>query len=432
MISVTETPLPPAPLWLSIGHWCLVGLYVIVPIVVIGLAWRRKAWRNDLVATAVVGFAIGVGFVAAYAHLVGGSVTRLRPSEALLGGYLAISLLALIKLIDLAVRRLAWRPIEPIVRDRGSHARRSGRAVVTLLRAFALVLIAMPLLAAATMVYRPKVTPDLVPPADYEDVRFSASDGTEIAGWYLPSRTQATSAVLVVPGLGSGKADALPVALAMLDAGHNVLVIDPRAHGDSGGRLTSFGDRGRLDVRAARQWLGDERPEASQAVFGLGISMGGAALLSSQAPFDAVAVVDTFDDLGVLADDVIARQFAFIPPLRWSTQQSVPWLVSLHNGRSMAAFRPADYAAELWPTPLLVVHSRDDDLIPFAAGRRLYDVAAAPKQAHWPRGLSHQEVFADTDVLKEITTYFAKAARWQPVVQADFVQADFVQADFRR
>ena len=412
-------PLPPTPMWLAIGHGVLVTLYLVVPLAMIVLAWRRKAWRKDLVATLVVGFSIGVGFALAYAHLVGGSVLRVRPGEAVLAGWLAVSLLAFIKLIDLGTARLAWLPLGRLVRGRQSHAVRSARAVRTMCRVVALLLVGMPLLAAATMVYRPKVVPVVVPPTDYEAVRFDAADGTTIAAWYLPARRPSTTTVLVVPGLGSGKADALPVALAFVDAGYNVLAIDPRAHGESDGHLTSFGDRGRLDVHAARRWLAEARPEAGASVYGLGISMGGAALLSSQADFDALAVIDTFDDLGALADAVIGRQFAFIGPLRWLSQRTIPTLVSLHSGRPMERFRPADYAAEAWPTPLLVVHSREDDLIPFAAGRRLYDVAAAPKQSFWPRGLSHQEVFTDPAVLSEVAAFFAKAATWQPIVRAE-------------
>ena len=38
----------------------------------------------------------------------------------------------------------------------------------------------------------------------------------------------------------------------------------------------------------------------------------------------------------------------------------------------------ADYAARL-RCPVLVVHSRDDEIIPFAMGRAIYDAAPQPK-----------------------------------------------------
>jgi fermentation-respiration switch protein FrsA (DUF1100 family) len=44
--------------------------------------------------------------------------------------------------------------------------------------------------------------------------------------------------------------------------------------------------------------------------------------------------------------------------------------------------------------PKLVIHSRDDEIVPFAQGRRLYEAAAPPKRFHEIAGAGHNETRA--------------------------------------
>jgi alpha-beta hydrolase superfamily lysophospholipase len=88
---------------------------------------------------------------------------------------------------------------------------------------------------------------------------------------------------LLCHGLGSSKSNALPVAEHLLRAGYNVLAFDFRAHGESAGHVSTFGARERLEVLAAVEWLRRERPRQSERIFGVGASMGAAALVAAAA-----------------------------------------------------------------------------------------------------------------------------------------------------
>ena len=229
--------------------------------------------------------------------------------------------------------------------------------------------------------------------------------------------------MIVVPGLGSGKADLLPVAEAMWRGGHAVLIFDPRAHGQSGGQLTSFGDRERLDVLAALRWLRATRPERCESVYGLGVSMGGAALIAAAAEgpdrFDAVAVIDTFADLEQVADGLVRRQFARSSPVRLLAGWLTLPLASVHAGLDLADFRPADRVAKLWPAPVFVAHSRGDAIIPFVQGTQLFAAAEEPKRSLWVEQLGHPEVMVDSYVLSSVARFFADAEGWRPVVSRE-------------
>ncbi len=417
----------------TIVQWLLIAAYVVAPLVLlanVARLWRTPERRTailTLLTTWLAGAFLGAGLVFIYAFMIGGSLDRARPTQVLLTAYFAIGLLALLKGLDFLTRRLADRGMHRLSRDKGRWTQRSYRSIGTLARFLVLTTIGLPFVMAAAMTYRVKVTAPETPlstfDAPYDAIMVETADGVDIALWWIATEEPSISTVLVVPGLGSGKADILPVCAFLRSGGHNVLVLDPRAHGDSGGQLTSFGDRERLDVQAAALWVRNEHAQESRDFYGLGISMGGAALLAAagqqgegRVEFDALAVIDTYDDLSLLADDLVTRQFEFAPPVRWMARLVALPLAMAHSGRPLGSFRPSDYVVNLFPAPLLVVHSEDDDLIPFAAGKRLYEAAEDPRRSHWVTGLDHNAAMINRGVLNAVAKFFEDAASYVPVV----------------
>ena len=126
----------------------------------------------------------------------------------------------------------------------------------------------------------------------------------------------------------------------------------------------------------AVRWARTAHTEQCRHLYGLGMSMGGAALIAASADpgpdgraIDAVAVYDTYDDLGSLADDMAQRYF--LPPLNWLCMNVSLPLASAHAGTDLAHFRPAAVVDHIAPRPLLVIHGRSDDVIGFQHGVRL-------------------------------------------------------------
>jgi pimeloyl-ACP methyl ester carboxylesterase len=108
-----------------------------------------------------------------------------------------------------------------------------------------------------------------------EAVRFSASDGVVLRGWWWPGR-DAQRAVILLHGLGGDRLQMFPRAKWLHDSGYSVFLFDLRGCGESGGAV-SFGYKERLDVEAALGFLRQDRKVVATVV--VGQSLGAAAAL---------------------------------------------------------------------------------------------------------------------------------------------------------
>lgn len=406
----------------SILHAVLTIVYLVSPLAFVAfVAWRfrqlreadpAKKQRRSLLVDAVLklaaAFALGAGIVVVYAFVAGGGIAAVSILEAVKAGYLAIGLMLILTGLDSAIR---WC-IGLLVDDRNGRKRlagKGGRAITLFGRLLVFAMISLPFLMSAAMVYRPRVVPPETPGdfgLDYQSVAFTASDGTPLRGWWIDN-PQRGKTVVLVHGLGGGKFDVLPTAATLSMNGYDVLLFDLRAHGESGGNLTSFGDRERHDVEAAVAFARETKPD--QPVYGVALSMGGAAALAARNDevgpvFDALVVVDAYDQWSAMADDLVNRQFA--QPIRWVARHVAIPSAMIHSGRDLESFRPIDFAADFWPAPLMIIHSRDDNLIDFRHGQSLYEAADEPKRSFWIDGLDHNSVLPEPVVVESILLFF--------------------------
>src|SRR5205807_4773815 len=58
-------------------------------------------------------------------------------------------------------------------------------------------------------------------------------------------------------------------------------------------------------------------------------------------------------------------------------------VASAQVGANLSRFSPAHDVDRLWPRPLLVIHGKDDEIISFEHGERLFDSATQPKFFLW-------------------------------------------------
>jgi pimeloyl-ACP methyl ester carboxylesterase len=123
----------------------------------------------------------------------------------------------------------------------------------------------------------------------YRDVTFSSSDGTRLAGWYVPTRNGA--AVALLHGAGSTRSDVLDHAAVLAEHGYGVLLYDARGHGESSGRGMDFGWYGESDVSGAINFLVTQ-PDVVPTRIGLvGLSMGGEEAIGAAGIDGRVAAV---------------------------------------------------------------------------------------------------------------------------------------------
>jgi len=194
----------------------------------------------------------------------------------------------------------------------------------------------------------------------FEDVRFKAGDGVELNGWFFPANTnspRAKQAVLHCHGNGGNISHRLDTCAALLGTGVSVFLFDYRGYGQSEGRP---GEEGTYrDAEAAYQWL-RQRGFAGTNIVAFGESLGGgvAAELALHEPLGGLVLQSTFTSI----PDIGSELFPWLP---------VRWLGTIHydTRRKLPSLR----------IPVLVMHSRADEIVPFHHGERNFAAVNEPK-----------------------------------------------------
>jgi len=207
-------------------------------------------------------------------------------------------------------------------------------------------------------------------PADlglnFEDAHIDTPDGERLHGWYVPAAPREESGprgVLLFFHGNAGNISHRLESIALFNRlGLDVLIVDYRGYGRSTGRPSETGTY--RDARAAWDHLVGHRGIAPGRIVVFGRSLGGAvgAWLASQLPQDAAPAAVILESSFTSGADM-ARRLYPVYPARLLTRLEYP---------------VRDYVARL-PCPLLVVHSRDDEIVPFDMGRALYEAAPGPK-----------------------------------------------------
>jgi uncharacterized protein len=220
-------------------------------------------------------------------------------------------------------------------------------------------------------------------------LELTAVDGVQLAAWWFQAPA-ASASVIVCHGHGANKDSSLWLA-AELFPRFNVLLLDVRGHGQSGGERTSVGFLERLDILAAVRWLDDQAGAAPIGV--LGISMGGATAILAAAESTRIAAVVADSPFARLRNPVRAaiceRGYprAVSPLLAWSICTIASWQV-----RARGAPDPIDVVDRIAPRPLLIVHGEADALIPVENAYALYARAGQPKELWVVPGVEHARV----------------------------------------
>jgi len=234
-------------------------------------------------------------------------------------------------------------------------------------------------LASFWLAVRPPRLAITLRPEDYrfavQPVTIRADDGVALAGWFAPR--PGAPAVVLLHGYPADKADLLPLATALAPR-FATLLVDQRYFGDSGGWATTLGFRERGDLKRVVDFL-ESRGATAVGVFGF--SLGGAVALLTAAEdprIRAVAAYAPFADLRVLGRDLYAWMWLARYPF---VETMLLWSRVLF-GADITRPAPVDAAARL-TVPVLLVHSRQDEQIPFRHAELLRDALAANARAEF-------------------------------------------------
>jgi len=209
------------------------------------------------------------------------------------------------------------------------------------------------------LVWYPGPPPTRTPAAigsAFEDLELRTVDGAFVHAWHVKAE-RPRGIVVVCHGNAGNIENRLSLAETFRLLDYDVLLFDYRGYGRSRGTLSEEGTY--LDGIAALDHAVARGFEPRRIVL-YGESLGGAVAieLARRRPCAAVVVEDTFTSLA----DVGAEVYPWLP-VRWINR---------------AKYASIEKVGEL-RVPFLVVHSPEDQLVPFDHGRRLLSAHPGPK-----------------------------------------------------
>ena len=255
----------------------------------------------------------------------------------------------------------------------------------------AVLIIAMPVCSALEhhFLYFPEAGQEATPAAiglRYEEIRFAASDGTQLDGWLVPGQPEAP-VVLFCMGNAGNMSHRLETLKLLHELGIAVFIFNYRGYGTSSGRATEAGTyddiSGAMELLNKRGW-----PASRTIIFGrsLGAAIGlEGALRYAPAGLIMEAAFTSIDDMGEYHYPVLNLLFGWLISAKYDNRTKISGLVS----------------------PLLLIHGKKDLVCPPHMAEELYERAPLNKQLLWIPDAKHNNGFiigAETyrDTLRQV------------------------------
>ena len=207
---------------------------------------------------------------------------------------------------------------------------------------------------------------------EYRDVTLRASDSVRLHGWFVPG--ESSRVLLFFHGNAGNISHRLDSIRQYHQLGLSVFIIDYRGYGQSGGRPGETGMN--RDAAAAWEYLTAELGIDPGNIIIFGRSLGGAVAARLASRTDPLALV-------------VESAFTSVPDI---AQEIYPWLPARWLSRMRHATR--DYVAKV-QVPVMVVHSRDDEIIPYHHGERVFEAANGAKTLLTLRGTHNDAWLVD-------------------------------------
>ena len=208
---------------------------------------------------------------------------------------------------------------------------------------------------------------------EYEDVFFSASDGVQIHGWFVPGESDTT--LLWFHGNAGNVSHRVDnISLLHERLGINIFIFDYRGYGRSEGTVSEKGMY--MDAEAAMDHLRSRNADEKLVLFGRSLGAGVAVEMATRHPVYAIILESPFTSIEAIAKHTNPVLSAVVP-VGAVLRSKYDSLAKIKDVRS----------------PLMVLHGDRDEIAPFELGRELFEAANEPRRFYTIAGAGHNDTY---------------------------------------
>ncbi len=257
--------------------------------------------------------------------------------------------------------------------------------------------------------------------------RISAPDGTILRGWLVSPKSESARSspssamnssnaadwVILFHGVSDNRVGDIGVADFLLQAGYGVVMMDSRAHGESGGEIATYGWKERYDVRNIVTPL--ENTEHPHCIFAFGVSMGGGIALQAAAVeprISAVAAEAPFSSFREASYDYAGfHRSPWLGRILFRSVVEAGFIAT----KQVAGFHPSDVSpgnsVRQRPFPILLISDGADVVLPLRHQQAILAAAAGPKELWIVPGATHAAAMGvePEEYKRRVLSFFAAA-----------------------
>lgn len=209
-------------------------------------------------------------------------------------------------------------------------------------------------------IYFPDREIELVPDSaglSYEDIYLDTDDGVKLNAWFIPAEGSRYT-ILFLHGNAGNISHRMEKILTLNSMGLDIFILDYRGYGRSKGRPSEEGLY--IDAQAAYDYLISRKDISSERIIIYGESLGGAVAidLALQRKVKAIITESTFSSI----EDITKTVYPLLPSFLIASKFD-----SLKKIKDIKI-------------PKFIMHSKDDNIIPFGQSLKLYNDAPEPKK----------------------------------------------------
>jgi abhydrolase domain-containing protein 17 len=211
-------------------------------------------------------------------------------------------------------------------------------------------------------------------------IKLSSANGVQISAIYLHN-PEARYTILFSHGNAEDIGSALPTLKKLHGLGFSVFAYDYQGYGTSSGSPSE--ENAYKDVNAAYNYLIEELNVSANRIIAYGRSLGGAVAidLAQKRPLAGLIIESSF----TTAYRVVTQ----IPLFPFDKFKSISKIKQVH-------------------CPVLIIHGKRDEVIPFSHGEKLFLEANEPKASYWVEAAGHNNLIqvAEKDYEEALLNFF--------------------------